>query len=76
MTLPSEPSQPSGDSELLRPRLEAIRATVLARAERRFRGLTTTERELLESTTVELVDEFARALPRWLSTGAVAEGEQ
>jgi hypothetical protein len=57
--------------------LEAIRVTVFARAERRFRGLTTTERELLESTTVELVDELARALvPLIVHRRGGDEGEQ
>jgi hypothetical protein len=54
----------SSDSELLRPGLEEIQATVLARPERRFRGLTPTERNLLESTTLELVDEFLVELDR------------
>jgi hypothetical protein len=44
--------------------LEAARASALARAERRFRGLTTTERELLESTTGELVEELLKMLDR------------
>jgi hypothetical protein len=75
--VPSEPSQPNRDSELLRLRLEAIRATVLARAERRLRGLTTTERDLLESTTVEFVDEVARALaPSAVHWSGGDEGDQ
>jgi hypothetical protein len=52
----------SADLEPLREHLSAIRADVLARAERRFRGLTASERRLLESTTAQLVDELLRAI--------------
>jgi glutamyl-tRNA reductase len=48
----------------VRSQLEPIRAGALAEAERRLRGLTETERELLESTTLRLVDEFLRILER------------
>jgi hypothetical protein len=46
----------------MRRALEDIRASVLECAERRFRGLTATERELLEWTTARLVDQLAAAL--------------
>jgi hypothetical protein len=52
----------SPDPDPLREQLRAIRADVLVRAERRFRGLTASERRLLESTTAQLVDELLRAL--------------
>jgi glutamyl-tRNA reductase len=55
----------SDELRLLRSRIEPLRAGVLARAERRLRGLTPTERELLESTTVQLVDEFLRVPDRF-----------
>jgi hypothetical protein len=42
-------------------RSEEIRAYVVARAERRFRGLTETERDLLDWTTRELVSELLSA---------------
>ena len=46
----------------LREQLHAIRASVLARAERRFRGLTSTEHELLEASTADLVEDVLRLL--------------
>jgi hypothetical protein len=52
----------SADPDSRREQLRAIRADVLVRAERRFRGLTASERRLLESTTAQLVDELLRAL--------------
>jgi hypothetical protein len=42
-------------------RSERIRVRVLARAERRFRGLTATERDLLDWTTLQLVSELLSA---------------
>ena len=39
----------------LRARADAIRTAELARAERRLRGLTTTEREIVDSVTKRLV---------------------
>jgi hypothetical protein len=55
----------SDQLEDVRSQLEPIRAGVLAHAERRLRGLTETERELLESTTLRLVDEFLRVLEQF-----------
>jgi hypothetical protein len=57
----SESRGSPADPDPLREQLSAIRADVLARAERRFRGLTASERRLLESTTAQLVDELLRA---------------
>lgn len=52
----------SADPDPLRDQLRAIRADALVQAELRFRGLTASERRLLESTTAQLVDELLRAL--------------
>ena len=46
----------------LRDELNAIRASVLAWAERRFRGLTSSERQLLEASTAHLVEDVLRLL--------------
>jgi hypothetical protein len=51
----------SGEHDGLAQRLETLRAEVLARAALRFRGLTATERDLLDWTTVQLMDEFLRS---------------
>jgi hypothetical protein len=47
-----------------REELQAIRTSLLARTERRFRGLTASERALLESSTAHLVDDVLRLLER------------
>jgi hypothetical protein len=46
----------------LRQELDAIRASVLGKAERRLRGLTPSERQLLEAGTAQLVEEVWRLL--------------
>lgn len=57
----------------LRARADAIRTAELARAERQLRGLTTTERELVDSVTERLVCALLREPVRRLNA-AGADG--